>query len=84
MTTDDRYRCRWHSDGGRCQNVQAFPGVPEVPELCVSHLQALEPWVARRANLRASEADSWIRWARTKAEDTDHVRRLLGERPWPA
>jgi hypothetical protein len=81
MTADDRHRCRWHRDGGRCPHVQAFPGVPEVPELCVSHLHALDPWITRRAGLRAAGADAWIRWARDRAEDTEHVRRMLGERP---
>ena len=81
MAAHDRHRCRWHNDNGHCPNPRAFPGVPEVPELCTSHLAALEPWVTRRASHRAAEGQAWITWIARKAEETQDARRLLGDRP---
>lgn len=83
MTADDRHRCRWHTNGpsGRCPNPEAFPRVEEVPQLCTIHLAALDPWITARASLHASDAAGWIDWARRRAEETQDIRRMLGERP---
>ena len=81
MMADDRNRCRWCEDGaaGRCLNVQAFPGMGDVPPFCMHHLAALEPWVAARASGRGAEAPQWIAWAKHKADGVQSVRRLLGD-----
>ncbi len=83
MTNDDRAQCRWFTDGpsGRCPNPRAFPGVPEIPELCVRHLADLEPWIASRALARRSAADGWIDWARRQAAETEAWRRAIGAAP---
>lgn len=80
---EDGYRCRWHMDGspGRCPNPQAFPGTQDVPELCMAHLQALEPWIASRAAQRTGTAPEWIAWARRQSERAESEQRALGEAP---
>lgn len=59
MTTADS--CRWHQDRrGRCAGPLAFPGVPEVPELCTWHLDALESGVRLRVAALGAGGDEWI------------------------
>lgn len=79
----DRHRCRWHADGpgGRCPDDPAFPGVSEVPELCIRHLQLLEPWVRARAAQRSADADQWIAYMARQAASTEATLRAIGELP---
>jgi hypothetical protein len=80
---EDRHRCRWHTESpaGRCPNPQAFPGAQDVPELCMAHLHALEPWIASRPAQRADSAPAWIDWARRHSVRAESEQRALGEAP---
>jgi hypothetical protein len=71
-------RCRWHLDGdlGRCPNGIAFPGY-KVPELCIQHLTALDPWIEARSRHPAA-AEAWIHWARRQAQAAEQELLALG------
>jgi len=76
----DKHRCRWHAPGGRCADPQAFPAAQDVPPFCVRHLAALEPWIAARSRTHGADAQSWITWARHRAEDVELTLQSLGYR----
>lgn len=74
--TEDR--CRWHDPNGRCADPLAFPGVPEVPELCMRHLHGLEAWVRLRVAACKADGKEWAVWAARKAESADDELKALG------
>jgi hypothetical protein len=71
-------RCRWHEDpGGRCGDPVAFPASEEAPPFCTGHLLRLEPWIRSRVAAQGGHAESWIAWAKRRADaETENLKAL--------